>query len=329
MILQKEYFRIFNIVYFVLDNVMFWEAFRWERLDMGYIYIQKFSSGKLYAGQTINLERRMNTYKKLKGNNKHHTSALKKRIDTMQIAFTRCPNYLLDTVEIFVIAFFDLANRAKGYNKTTGGRQGYRVSKETRMNISIAKRGKPRSEEVRAKLSESQKGEKGYWFGKTLPEETRVKMSAANSGENCFWFGKTLPEEMRAKISDSLYGEKNPMFGKTHTEESRSKMSVSHIGKTHTEEVRAKMSETRKRGKHPNSKPICVFGKLYDSASTASDILREVCMTTSDNNFIVGWAKRKKNQHIVFYVSKEFYNAMKDTAEIITHDKYEKWSDQL
>jgi len=40
---------------FVLDNVMFWEAFRWERLDTGYIYIQTFSNGKMYAGQTTGL----------------------------------------------------------------------------------------------------------------------------------------------------------------------------------------------------------------------------------------------------------------------------------
>ena len=122
MLIAEEYFK--------LDNVMYWEAFRWERLDMGHVYIQKFSNDKMYAGQTTELKRRMNTYKNLKGSNKHHTRALKKHIDTMHIAFTQCPNYLLDAVETFVIAFFDLTDPSKGYNKQTGGRKNYRHSKE-------------------------------------------------------------------------------------------------------------------------------------------------------------------------------------------------------
>jgi hypothetical protein len=184
-------------------------------------------------------------------------------------------------VEIFVIAFFDLTDNTKGYNKTTGGSKGYRHSKESRI-----------------KMSELQKGEKHPNFGKTLPEETRVKMSIVR-------------------------------FGKTHTKEARAKISIAHIGKTHTEVSCAKMSKKKKGGRNHNSKPICVFGKLYDAASTASDTLREVCYTTTNGNFMAKWAKRKKHQHNVFYVSKEFYKEMKDTTDIITHDMYEKWTVSL
>ncbi|AGE56560.1 GIY-YIG catalytic domain-containing endonuclease [Acanthocystis turfacea Chlorella virus NE-JV-2] len=258
-------------MYFVLDNVMFWEAFRWERFDTGYIYIQKFSNGKMYAGLTTNLPRRLSEYKKLKGSNKHHTRALKKHFDAIQIAFMQCPNYLLDTIEIFLIEFYDLTDKTKGYNKQTGGRRGYRMSKETRM-----------------KMSKSHYGKKGFWSGKTLTETHRENISAASSGEN------------------------NPMYGMTHTEESRAKIS---------EKVSGKMSG----GKHPRAKPFCAFGKLYDSASTASDMLRDVCNTTTIDNYMKHWAKTKKHQHNIFYVSKEFYNAMKDTSEIITLDMYMIW----
>ncbi|AGE59711.1 GIY-YIG catalytic domain-containing endonuclease [Acanthocystis turfacea Chlorella virus TN603.4.2] len=286
---------------FILDNVMYWEAFRWERLNMGYIYIQKFSNGMMYAGLTTNLKKRMNDYKRLRGNNDHHTKALKKHIDTMKISFTQCPNYLLDDVEIFVIAFYDLTNKTKGYNKTTGGRTKYRHTKESRM-----------------KMSESKKGENHYNFGKTLPESTRVKLSEANKGEKNGMYGRT--------------GDLNPFFGQTHTEKARAKMSEKlrgenspWFGRKHKDDTRKKMSDNQRGGKNKSAKPICVFGKLYGAASDASETLREVCDTTDKGNFIKKWVNYKKHQHNVFYISKEFYEKMKDFTECITLDMYDTW----
>ncbi|AGE59547.1 GIY-YIG catalytic domain-containing endonuclease [Acanthocystis turfacea Chlorella virus OR0704.3] len=356
MMVTKEFFNLLSIAYFVLDNVMFWEAFRWERLDVGYIYIQKFSNDMMYAGLTIDLKRRMKEYKILKGSNKHHTRALKKYINTIQIAFTQCPNYLLDAVEIFVIAFFDLTNPTKGYNKTTGGRNGYRLSKYTRMKMSVAHLGeknhmfgkhgelstwygRKHSEETRSKMSKSM-------TGKTCSEETRAKISDALSGEKSPFFGKTRPEETRAKMSIAKSGENHPMFGRSHTEETRVKMAITKIGKSHTEETRDKISENMTGKKHtaasrakmsvvksgennPKAKPISVFGKLYGTAKDASDTLRDVCDTTSNGNFMKEWTTRKKHQHNIFYVSKEFYNTMKNATEIITLDIYGRWSAQL
>jgi hypothetical protein len=318
MLVTTEIFNLSSIAYFVLDNVMFWEAFRWERLDMGHIYIQKFLNGKMYAGMTINLKRRMNNYKNLKGSNKHHTAALKKHIDTMQISFTQCPNYLLDAVEIFVIAFFDLTDRTKGYNKQAGGRSGVRMSKETLMNLTNAISdklmgenhpmfGRTHTKEARIKMSLSHNG-------KTIPKETCMKMSLSRSGELHHNFGKTLPEVTRAKISLSL-------TGKTQTKETRVKRSLSSTGKKRSKEIRAKISGDR----NPNSKPICVFGKLYGTVSMASDTLREVCDTNANGNFMKYWIQKPEHQYNIFYVTKEFYNNMKDSMEIITRDMYDNF----
>ena len=186
----------------------------------------------------------------------------------MHIALAQCPKYLLDAVEIFVIEFYDLTNTTKGYNKTTGGRNGYRLTKEVRM-----------------KMSNAHKGPKNHMFGKTHAEEALAKMSIAKTGPN------------------------NPFFGKTHSEE-----------------VRDKMSDAQKGPKNHKSKPVCVFGKLYDAASIASDTLCDVCDTRSQGNFIKDWTYTSKHQHNVFYVSKEFYNAMIGTSEIITRYMYEQWS---
>ena len=134
---------------FVLDDVMFLESYRYTRQEFGYVYLQKFPSGKLYAGQTINYSTRIKQYKRNKGNNDHHTNALNSYgFDNVTILCQRCPLYLLDTIEIFLIAFYDLTNNKNGYNKTTGGRFGYRVSADTR-----------------ALLSARQIGEKNHMYG--------------------------------------------------------------------------------------------------------------------------------------------------------------------
>lgn len=304
MLITRENFSLLSIALFVLDNVMYLEAFRWERLDTGHIYIQKFPNGKMYAGLTTNLKRRMNDYKNLNGNNKHHTKALKKHIDTMQISFTQCPNYLLDTVEIFVIAFYDLTDPAKGYNKSTGGRKNPRHSKEVRMIMSESKKGEKNPMFGRC-------GELAPMHGKTHSEGTRTNISSKLTG-------RKLPETHRANISIGLTGH-------SHTIETRAKMSIKHKGKKFTDEHRANLSESNKSGKNTKAKPLCAFGKLYGSAGEASNILRDVCNTKDKGNFMSKWVRKPEHYHNVFYVSKKFYKEMKDTVVCITHDMYDTY----
>lgn len=44
--------------------------------------------------------------------------------------------------------------------------------------------GKSHTEETKRKMSEAQKGEKGYWYGKHLSQETKNKISKAAKGKN-------------------------------------------------------------------------------------------------------------------------------------------------
>lgn len=64
-------------------------------------------------------------------------------------------------------------------------------------------------------LSESQTGEKNYWFGKKQPESMRRKRSVATHGEKAYWYGKKRDAETkeklrRAAISRGWIGEKHP-----------------------------------------------------------------------------------------------------------------------
>ena len=142
-------------------------------------------------------------------------------------------------------------------------------SEEIRMKISRAHKGKIFSEEHRQKLSEAKKGKNHPNYGKHLSEELRKKMSKLHSGEKNPFYGKTHTKETLKKISEAnkgkLVGEKNPMYGihrvgkdapmygKHHTIQSREQMGESRSGEKNylygkhiPLEIRKKMSEANK-----------------------------------------------------------------------------------
>lgn len=84
--------------------------------------------------------------------------------------------------------------------------------------------GKVLSEKTKEKISKSQSGSNGYWYGKVSPrknkkhsEESKIKMSIANSGENNPHYGKL--------------GEEHPAFGHVHTENAKNKISKNRLNK--------------------------------------------------------------------------------------------------
>ena len=329
---------------FLLDNVMFLESYRYTRNILGHIYLQKFPSGKLYAGQTINFYNRIKQYKRNKGNNDHHTNALKKynfrkqlsliesnrgvRITSsgrvggkstkVIVVYQQCPLYLLNIVETFLIEFYNLTNSTFGYNKTTGGRKGYTVSDETRAKLSLRQIGEKNHMYGRT-------GENNPMFGKKFkktPEQKAKTMGENNPmfgkrGELSPNFGRKKTEEELAKMSERMSGENNHMFGK--------KGELSPIFGENNGMFGIKGINNPTYGdKNGQAKQICVFGKLYGSASAASDILREVCDTIAKGNFIKIWATRRK-MYNVFYVTREFYNTMYNKDIQITREMYENW----
>ena len=100
---------------------------------------------------------------------------------------------------------------------------GRKVSEETKIKISQAKKGKkskPHSEETKQKIRESKIGTK-----RTI--EHRRKMSIAHIGLFC--------------------AEKNPMFGKKHSEETKRKISEAKKGKKLSLEHRENLKEAQKK----------------------------------------------------------------------------------
>ena len=96
--------------------------------------------------------------------------------------------------EIYMIDVFGRKDLGTGilHNRTNGGE---------------GPSGAVVSEETRRKLSEANKGENNYFYGKTHTEETRRKLSEVNKG-------KTLSEETKGKMSYAHKGENHPFYGK-------------------------------------------------------------------------------------------------------------------
>jgi len=93
--------------------------------------------------------------------------------------------------------------------------------------------------------------------GREVSNETRKKISDAQKGDKGFWYGKAQSEVSNLKRSESLRGKPKPPRSETH----RQKLSESHKGKEPwnkgkkgvSEETRKKMSDAKK-GKEPWNK---------------------------------------------------------------------------
>jgi group I intron endonuclease len=126
----------------------------------------------------------------------------------------------LDAKEKQWIRHYQSDNPAHGYNGTDGG-----------INTVL-------SPATRRKISESQKGEKGYWYGKHLSEEHRRNIGKAHKGKK----KPPMSAETRRKMSQARTGRK----GTKWSPEQRRKISAALKGHTTSEATRQKISTALK-----------------------------------------------------------------------------------
>ena len=243
----------------------------------GIYKITNLVNGKVYIGQTNDIERRWKEHERTFKNNDEVLYRAMRKHGFENFSFEilmLCEEDLLDLMEIYYIKMYNsyiYAENSNGYNMTKGGEgiRGKKHSKKFKKFLSEIHTGKTHSEETKKKISESLKGENNPFYGKHHTEETKQKLREKNTG-------KTHSEETKKKMSESRKGKKmseknkikliEAIKGKPKSEEHKKKLSESHKGKIISEETKQRMSESHK-GKNgwcsPYSKRIFCDGLIF------------------------------------------------------------------
>ena len=115
--------------------------------------------------------------------------------------------------EIELIEQYNSTNDKFGYNITKGGNCAGNLTEEMRQKLSISQKGRkawnkgiPFKEETKRKMSEVHKGQKAWNKGVPCSEEQKQNLRIKNGGENNYWYGKKLSLEHKQKISNSKKG---------------------------------------------------------------------------------------------------------------------------
>lgn len=167
------------------------------------IYKITSPTGKIYIGQSKDIQKRWRKYRNLDKGTKSQRilwrSFLKHGVESHQFdIIEHCPEEHLNCSERFWQDEFDVIGK-NGLNcilqQYSEKRRVY--SKETLEKISgenSARYGKKHSEETKKKISEAH-------TGKVKTQEHIKNISLANSGEKSIWYGKTHTEETKQKMS--------------------------------------------------------------------------------------------------------------------------------
>lgn len=218
--------------------------------------------GKIYIGQSINIENRFKVYKRYncKGQSKIYESLKKYKHS----------NHLF---EIVIECNIDQLNELERYYQ-----EYYNVLSKNGLNCQYVKTDLKKymhSDETKSKIGKSNKGKTGRKF--VMTEDHKNKIAFANTGKKRFDFSKLVSELNKKKI-----GSLNTFFGKNHTDETKIKISNANKGK--------------KTGKNHFSSKLVLdkeLGIFYDSITEASKIYNYRLSTL--NRILNGKLKNKTN----------------------------------
>lgn len=145
----------------------------------GIYKIENLVDGKVYIGQSVNLQNRLTSHKSDLKHNRHHNTYLqhaynKYGVENFDFSIIHeCSIEELDELErYYIVDVYDSTNRDKGYNRENGGNLYKIVSPETKEKISIA--GKIRFKNPKEIELNRQRAKKRF-----EDHEEHIKMSIA------------------------------------------------------------------------------------------------------------------------------------------------------
>lgn len=221
------------------------------------IYSITSPSGRVYIGQSWNIEHRWAEYRspgyrsqqpKLHASfRRHGVSNHDFRVILLLGASTS--QQVLDESEIFYIAFF--RERGVGLLNLRGGGSAGRHSDETKRLIGQKSKGHPpnstsfRTGASLPRTAEWNQNISRALTGKTLSDETKRKLSEINTGTRHPKYGSKQSEETRRLIAAANRG--RIVSSETRRRMSESKRGNNHrLGKAHSEETKQKISRTKR-----------------------------------------------------------------------------------
>lgn len=143
-------------------------------------------TGKIYIGQSVNLNSRINDYKKLKNCDQQKllfNSLMKYGVNEHTFEIEEiCKISILNERESFYMKKYMCLNREHGLNIRGAGSIGAH-SEETKVKMSKAHKGKKKSEATKKRMSIAQKKyPTRHWLGKKRSKADREKMSKSQKG---------------------------------------------------------------------------------------------------------------------------------------------------
>jgi group I intron endonuclease len=157
---------------------------------------------RIYIGQSVNLEKRLNSYKRLyvknKGITKLYRSLIKHGVEnhTFEI-IEECSVELLNERERYYQDFYNCVEKGLNCRYTKNNDKSGSPSSETLLKMSIASKGNKN------------------WLGKKHSQETKDKISKANSGRKySIEVNKSKGRKGRVSNRKGIFSENNPLSKK-------------------------------------------------------------------------------------------------------------------
>lgn len=227
------------------------------------VYGIRSSGGRTYVGSSADVQRRWYEHRNTLRKNRHHNQYL-------QNAWNKYGEGFFQFIVIEECRIGELIKREQHHidstpdrynlSPTAGSQLGIVRSDETRARMSAAQQGRKMTDEHKANISASKKGNTNR-VGTTHTPETKARISAAKKGRkmsddarknmsvarmgNKNALGHSPSPETRAKIGASMKGNQHGV-GKSPSPETREKLSAANRGKVLSSEHRAKISASQK-----------------------------------------------------------------------------------
>lgn len=161
----------------------------------GIYAIRNKSSGKIYIGQTQNIEKRLSAHFRELKTGTHHNFGLQK-------------DYAENIFECLVLILCDISelNKYEKFFIDFYSENCYNISREEPSTT----RGIKYSKETKEYLSKINSGKNNPMYGRQHTQETKNKMSIKAKGERNSMYRYKRTKEQLANLSEKLSGENNP-----------------------------------------------------------------------------------------------------------------------